>query len=76
MSDTQSSLPELPTQAIHRPRCPRCQTRLTVQRVVPGRSGFEHWTLRCTSCGNIHEAQVHTDPMKTDAQGWLDSELP
>jgi hypothetical protein len=48
---------------------------MAIQRVVPARSGFEHWTLRCTKCGNIHQAQVHTDPMKSDAQGWLDSEL-
>jgi len=38
-------------------------------------SGFEHWTLRCTKCGNVHQAQVAIDPMKSDAMGWLDSEL-
>jgi len=45
-----------------RPRCPRCQARVTVQRTVASRPGFEHWTLRCTKCGHIHEAQVNVDP--------------
>jgi transcription elongation factor Elf1 len=75
MSDLQSSPPMLPPRVAQRPRCPRCQARMAVQRIIPARSGFEHWTLRCTNCGNIHQAQVHTDPMKSDAQGWLDSEL-
>ncbi len=35
------------------------------------RAGCEHWTLRCTKCGHVHEAQVHVDPMKSDAQGSL-----
>jgi uncharacterized Zn finger protein len=48
---------------------------MVVQPIIPSRAGFQHWTLRCTKCGNIHPAQVHTDPMKSDAQGWLDSEL-
>jgi transcription elongation factor Elf1 len=72
MSDLQSSPPELPPRAAQRPRCPRCQARMTVQRTIASRSGFEHWTLRCTKCGLIHEAQVH---VKSDAQGWLHGEL-
>jgi len=48
---------------------------MEVQRITAARSGFEHWTLRCTRCGHIHEAQVPTDPMNADAGGWLDSEL-
>ena len=66
----------LPPRATQRPRCPRCQARSTVQRIVPGRAGFEFWTLRCTKCGNIHEAQVHSDPIDDAvALGWLASEL-
>jgi hypothetical protein len=34
----------------------------TVQRVVPARPCFEHWTLRCMKCGHIHEAQVQLVP--------------
>jgi hypothetical protein len=32
-------------------------------------------TLRCTTCGLVCDAQVHTDPMMPDARGWIDSEL-
>lgn len=42
------------------PDCPLCRTRLTVQRIIPGRLGFEHWTLLCTSCGHIHQDVIDT----------------
>jgi rubredoxin len=58
-----------------RPRCPKCRARPTVQSVVPIRSGFEYLTLRCTSCGLVYDAQVHTDPLRSDARGWIESEL-
>ena len=58
-----------------RPRCPQCQARVAVQHVVPGRPGFEHWTLKCTKCGLIHEVQVSADPLKSEAMGWLDGDL-
>ena len=61
MSDLQSS-PELPSRVTQRPRCPRCQARMAVQRAIPARAGFEHWTLRCMNCGHIHEAQVQLVP--------------
>ncbi len=60
---------------IQRPRCPQCQSRMTIQSVAPGRPGFEHWTLKCTKCRLIHAAQVPADPLKSDALGWLDGEL-
>jgi hypothetical protein len=40
---------------------------MAVQRITAARSGFEHWTLRCTGCGHIDQAQVSTDPMNSDA---------
>jgi hypothetical protein len=49
-----------------RPRCHKCQSRMEIQHITSARSGFEHWTLRCTKCGLIHEAQVNADPMKSD----------
>jgi transcription elongation factor Elf1 len=58
-----------------RPRCPHCHATALVQSSTPGRKGFEHWTLRCTGCGNIHEAQVQTDPMTPEANAWFSSEL-
>lgn len=76
MSDIQqSSISGLPSRSTQRPRCPRCQARMAVQRIVPSRSGCEHWTLRCNTCGTIHEAQVSIDPMNSDALRWLGSEL-
>jgi transcription elongation factor Elf1 len=73
MAGPQSSLPELPPRAT---LCPKCQSRMAIQRIVPGREGFEHWTLRCTKCGTIREAQVNADPMKSEALGgWFDGEL-
>jgi hypothetical protein len=68
-------LPTLSPRTAERPRCLKCQSRMEVQRIITARSGFEHWTLRCTRCGHIHEAQVPTDPINTDARGWLNSEL-
>jgi uncharacterized Zn finger protein len=38
--------------------CPLCGTRLVVQRIIPGRLGLEHWTLRCTKCGHIHQDAI------------------
>jgi uncharacterized Zn finger protein len=34
--------------------CPQCDTRLTILRVIAGKSGSEYWTMRCTRCGGIH----------------------
>jgi hypothetical protein len=49
---------KLPSREMVQPRCPICQVRMKRLRAVAGRPGFEHWTLRCTECGLIHEAQV------------------
>jgi uncharacterized Zn finger protein len=58
-----------------RPRCPRCQSCTEVQRVSAARSGFEHWTLRCTQCGLIQETQVNIDPMTSEVRGSTNSYL-
>jgi hypothetical protein len=58
-----------------RPRCPKCRARPTVQNAVQIRIGFEYLTLRCMSCGLVYDAQVHTDPLRSDARGCIDSEL-
>lgn len=50
-----------------RPRCPMCQARMKVLRVVPGRPGFAHLTLRCRTCGLVHEAQTSADPINSEA---------
>jgi len=73
MSELQLST--LAPRSVERPRCPRCQAPALVQRRFPGRSGFEHWTLRCPKCGNIHETQVQADPMTSELAGWLFGDL-
>jgi uncharacterized Zn finger protein len=73
MPDLQAPIPF--PRAAERPRCLKCQSRMEVQRITAARSGFEHWTLRCTRCGHIREAQVSTDPMNMEARGRLDAEL-
>jgi uncharacterized Zn finger protein len=35
-------------------------TPLVVQQIIPGRLGLEHWTLRCTKCGHIHQDAIDT----------------
>ena len=40
--------------SVVRSDCPDCSARLTVLRIIPGRSGSEYWTMRCTRCGGIH----------------------
>jgi hypothetical protein len=60
---------------VARPRCRQCQAPAVVQRATVGRTGFEHWTLKCTRCGRIDQAQVQTDPMTAGANGWLSGEL-
>jgi uncharacterized Zn finger protein len=37
------------------PDCPLCCTRMVIEKIIPGRLGLEHWTLRCTNCGHIHQ---------------------
>jgi transcription elongation factor Elf1 len=67
--------PVASTAALGRQRCPKCRALATVQNVAPIRAGFEYLTLRCTSCGLVFDAQIHTDPRKADAPGWTDREL-
>jgi uncharacterized Zn finger protein len=35
-------------------KCPECNGRLFVLRVIGGRAGREYWVMRCTRCGGIH----------------------
>ena len=70
-----SSEPVASTASLERQRCPKCRALANVQNVVPIRAGFEYLTLRCTSCGLVFDAQIHTDPPKADVRGWIDTEL-
>jgi hypothetical protein len=64
-----------PPRVLSTSRCGRCQGPTKVQRITPARTGFEHWTLRCTECGHINQMQVVSGPSKSDPADWFDSEL-
>jgi uncharacterized Zn finger protein len=38
--------------------CPRCRARSTIQHTVELRPGVQYLTLRCISCGHVHDAQM------------------
>ena len=60
---------------IQRPRCPQCTTRMKATDVVPGPDGFERWTFECLKCGQTDTNVIASDPLKSEAIGWLSGEL-
>ena len=64
-----------PTGVLSISRWGRCQGPTNVQRIAPSRTGFEHWTLRGTRCGHIHQMQVVSKPTQSDPLDWFDSPL-
>jgi hypothetical protein len=62
--------------AIERPRCPNCQqNRMLLSKLEAGASGFGYRTFECQKCGRVETVVVSSDPMNSDIQGWLASEL-
>jgi RNase P subunit RPR2 len=61
--------------AIARPSCRKCKHPLTVDRVSPGARGFQELSFKCSTCGHIEKLATPVDPVRTDAAGWLASEL-
>jgi hypothetical protein len=62
--------------AIERPRCPKCpQTRMLLSRLEAGPPGFDYRTFECQKCGRVETMSVSSDPMTSEAHGWLASEL-
>jgi hypothetical protein len=62
--------------AIERPRCPACrQNRMLLSKLEAGPSGFDYRTFECQKCGRVETKVVASDPMASDARGWLASEL-
>ena len=61
--------------AIERPRCSRCQTRMMLERVSPGPVGFEHRLFECPKCDQVDLRLIASDPLKSNAVGWLAGEL-
>jgi hypothetical protein len=48
---------------------------MALARIPPGERGFEARTFECSTCGRTEQVTMSVDPMKTDAVGWLASEL-
>ena len=61
--------------AIERPRCPKCQRRMSLARISPGPSGYDLRTFECGKCEHVLKEAIATDPMKSDKAGWLGGEL-
>ena len=62
--------------AIERPSCPKCRHhRMLLARLGAGPSGFASRTFECQKCGYVSTTDIPADPMTSDAQGWLTSEL-
>ena len=62
--------------AIERPSCPKCrQQRMLLSKLEPVLSGFASRTFECQKCGYVSTTFIPTDPMTSDALGWLAGEL-
>jgi hypothetical protein len=43
--------------------------------VSDGPAGFEHHTFKCLKCAHTDRLVLASDPLKSDATGWINSEL-
>ena len=57
------------------PRCQRCSGVTVVQRITSLALGHEHWTLRCKSCGHVHQMQVVSGPSQSGPLDWFERNL-
>jgi hypothetical protein len=60
---------------IQRPRCPKCQAWMRTARVSDGPKGFENRAFECAKCGHTETRAFASDPLNSDALGWLSGEL-
>jgi transposase-like protein len=65
---------EILISAIERPRCPRCQRRMKLERVSPGPEGFEHRSFECAKCDHA-ETRAIPDAIKSKAVRWFAGEF-
>jgi hypothetical protein len=64
MAATRKPDPEL--LPIHRPRCPRCQTRMITVGIESEPGGFERRSFECRKCGHAETGSVLGDPYRSD----------
>jgi hypothetical protein len=60
---------------VERPMCPTCKHRMALARISPSKRNFEERTFECSNCHRFEKLSFPVDPLKTDALGWLASEL-
>lgn len=60
---------------IERPRCPKCNDRMNLARIMPGPKGFDLRNFECAKCDDAVIVTVATDPMKSDVMRWLKGDL-
>src|ERR1700727_2512887 len=60
---------------VRRPTCSRCGGKMAAIRAEAGPEGFEQYTFECNRCGLRDVKIVASDPLKSDAVGWLSGEL-
>jgi hypothetical protein len=58
-----------------RPSCPTCKHRMGLAGISVAKPGFEQRTFECATCHRIEKISFPIDPLKTDAIGWMASEL-
>ena len=63
----------LPTQ---RPRCPKCQMRMSSTAVTDAGGGFEDRTFECMKCRHVETRQIVADPLiSPTAVAWTNADL-
>ena len=60
---------------VRRPTCARCSVLMEAISAEAGLEGFESYTFECNHCGLRDVKIVASDPMKSDAIGWVSGEL-
>lgn len=60
---------------IKKPACPKCGRAMAASRAAPGALGYQELTFACSTCGQSTTLSIPIDPLRSDAVGWLRSEL-
>jgi DNA polymerase III alpha subunit (gram-positive type) len=74
MPDFQSRPSQSTPPALERPRCPKCQSRMMLARIMPGPPGYDLRNFECDKCDHVLTITVADDPMNGSV-GWLAGEL-
>jgi len=64
-----------PSSTLLGPPCSNCGTRMMLARRMPGAKGFELRNFEFDRCDHVLTLTVATDPMHSDAKGWIAGEL-